>query len=174
LETPKSKGLDMTRAECDALVAYVGHLPAPIARRAGGGEELPFVTKGKALFAKVGCAACHVPNLGPVPGIYSDLLLHNMGDDLADAATYYGQAEPEPGATQVSAAEWRTPPLWGFRDSGPYLHDGRANTLDQAVALHGGQGKSSAKQFFELEPRDRQLILSFLNSLVAPPSDRSR
>jgi cytochrome c peroxidase len=66
--------------------------------------------------------------------------------------------------------EWRTPPLWGFRDSGPYLHDGRAQTLEQAVALHGGQGEASAQKFFELTPKDRLQVESFLKSLVAPPS----
>lgn len=51
--------------------------------------------------------------------------------------------------------EWRTPPLWGFRDSGPYLHDGRADTLDQAVALHGGQGETSATAFFALSAKEK-------------------
>ena len=60
------------------------------------------------------------------------------------------------------------PPLWGFRDSGPYLHDGRAQSLDQAVALHGGQGAASALKFFELSPRERLEIEAFLKSLVAP------
>lgn len=172
-DAPKPKGLDMTRDECDALVAYVSHLPSPIQRGSSGGEEFPFVTRGRALFAKVGCADCHKPNLGPVQGIYSDLLLHDMGEDLADGGSYYGVSDRDPTATRVSPAQWRTPPLWGFRDSGPYLHDGRANTLDQAVALHDGQGKKSAKQFFELAPQDRQLILSFLNTLTAPAADRS-
>jgi CxxC motif-containing protein (DUF1111 family) len=64
--------------------------------------------------------------------------------------------------------EWRTPPLWGFRDSGPYLHDGRAQTLEQAVAMHGGQGQTSAVNFFKLSPRERLQVESFLKSLVAP------
>ena len=66
--------------------------------------------------------------------------------------------------------EWRTPPLWGFRDSGPYLHDGRAQTLEQAVAMHGGQAASSAQQFFGLSPRERLRVEAFLKSLVAPHS----
>ena len=48
--------------------------------------------------------------------------------------------------------EWRTPPLWGFRDSGPYLHDGRAESLEEAVAMHGGQGGRSARRYFEWSP----------------------
>ena len=74
-------------------------------------------------------------------------------------------AHPQ-GATRQ---EWRTPPLWGFRDSGPYLHDGRAQTLEQAVAMHGGQGAPSAQKFFELSPRERLQVEAFLKSLVAPP-----
>ena len=64
--------------------------------------------------------------------------------------------------------EWRTPPLWGVRDSGSYLHDGRAVTLDQAIALHGGQGKDPATRYFGLSPRRRQQVGAFLKSLVAP------
>jgi CxxC motif-containing protein (DUF1111 family) len=58
--------------------------------------------------------------------------------------------------------------LWGFRDSGPYLHDGRAQTLEEAVALHGGQGAESALKFFALSPRERLQVEAFLKSLVAP------
>jgi CxxC motif-containing protein (DUF1111 family) len=58
--------------------------------------------------------------------------------------------------------------LWGFRDSGPYLHDGRAQTLDQAVALHGGQGSAAAREFFKLAPRERLQVEAFLKALVAP------
>ena len=94
--------------------------------------------EGRRLFAEVGCASCHTPSLGEVRGIYSDLLLHDMGQTLSDSGEYYGIDGPDsPGGP--SPGEWRTPPLWGFRDSGPYLHDGRAQTLEEAVALHGGQ-----------------------------------
>jgi CxxC motif-containing protein (DUF1111 family) len=122
-------------------------------------------------------------------GIYSDLLLHDMGQELGDEGSYDGsssegddepltpliaanQGGPQPLKTPKGATrrEWRTPPLWGFRDSGPYLHDGRAQTLEQAVAMHGGQGQQSAMQFFELSPRERLQVESFLKSLVAPPS----
>ena len=68
----------------------------------------------------------------------------------------------------ASRTEWRTPPLWGFRDSGPYLHDGRAQTLEQAVAFHGGQAEDSSQEFFELSPRERLQVETFLKSLVAP------
>ena len=68
--------------------------------------------------------------------------------------------------------EWRTPPLWGVRDSGPYLHDGRADTLEQAIALHGGQGAPSAQRYFLLTPKGRMQVQAFLKSLVAPPEPK--
>src|SRR5262249_40593576 len=68
----------------------------------------------------------------------------------------------------ASRFEWRTPPLWGFRDSGPYLHDGRTDTLDQAVALHGREATSIAPKFCGLGARERQQLESFLKSLTAP------
>ncbi len=128
---------------------------------------------GREKFAAVGCATCHMPDLGPSRGIYSDLSLHDMGTELADSASSYGvrielpvgdSATPE-GAT---ALEWRTPPLWGVRDSAPYLHDGRAETLEQAIAFHGGEAKTTADRFFGLPPHKRRQVLAFLNTLGAP------
>jgi CxxC motif-containing protein (DUF1111 family) len=164
----REPGLDLTQQECDALTAFVAGLPAPIERRVPvGGEEGPDLAAGRELFARVGCAACHLPKLGPVEGLYSDLLLHDMGTDLADSGSSYG-ATGSSSTEGARSQEWRTPPLWGFRDSGPYLHDGRAETLEEAVALHGGQGERSARQFFELKPRERLQLQTFLNSLTAP------
>lgn len=165
----KAPGLDLTQDECDALTAYVASLPAPVERGAPAGKgEQPDISAGRALFARAGCTACHLPRLGPVEGIYSDLLLHRMGADLADPG-HYGTDSIATGVTAgAEGEEWRTPPLWGFRDSGPYLHDGRAETLEEAVALHGGQGEESARKFFELKPRERLQVETFLNSLAAP------
>jgi CxxC motif-containing protein (DUF1111 family) len=66
--------------------------------------------------------------------------------------------------------EWRTPPLWGVRDSAPYLHDGRARSLEQAIAFHGGEAQLSANRFYRLKPEERTQVLTFLRSLVAPPA----
>jgi CxxC motif-containing protein (DUF1111 family) len=73
----------------------------------------------------------------------------------------------------VKQQEWRTSPLWGFRDSGPYLHDGRARNLEEAVASHGGEAANSAKRFFKLVPEERLRIQAFLRSL-APPAGAGR
>ncbi len=158
----RSAGLDLTQKECDALTKFVGTLPAPTER-----PDSPDAQAGSDLFQKIGCAECHVPDLGTVRGIYSDLGLHAMGDDLSDASAYYGIID-ESKNSGASAEEWRTPPLWGFRDSAPYLHDGRAETLEQAVAFHGGQSEVSAIHFFELPLSDRLKVQTFLNTLSAP------
>jgi CxxC motif-containing protein (DUF1111 family) len=192
----QADGLDLTGEECDALTVYVRSLPRPIERRAANDSESKVLASGKAAFKSVGCASCHTPTLGPVEGMYSDLLIHDLGPELADIGSYGdGSSEdeeeplipplaaterrqaPTPGQAVAAAPrqppgatkqEWRTPPLWGFRDSGPYLHDGRAETLEQAVAMHGGQAAQSAQKFFELSPRERREVETFLKSLVAP------
>jgi CxxC motif-containing protein (DUF1111 family) len=187
-------GLDLTAEECNALVAYVRSLPRPVENRPSGAEESRPIEAGRSTFASIGCASCHAPKVGNVVGIFSDLLLHDMGPELGDEGSYDGSssegddeplspwrttvaqggAQPNQGAQPTAPRgatrrEWRTPPLWGFRDSGPYLHDGRAQTLEQAVAMHGGQGQASANKFFRLSPRERLQVESFLKSLVAPP-----
>jgi len=195
-QAPKyqAPGLDLTSEECAALVAYVRSLPKPVERAGSGVEEARIHDAGKATFASIGCAGCHSPRLGNVQGIYTDLLLHDMGQEMSDDGSYddsgsSGDDEPlvpriavnvadgrpaQPPAPQTplgaTRREWRTPPLWGFRDSGPYLHDGRAETLEQAVAMHGGQGAASARKFFSLSPRERLQIEALLKSLIAPPT----
>ena len=166
-----AKGLDLSQEQCAALVAFVAGLRGPDPGRPGpdGPHADPDAAEGRALFESTGCAACHAPKLGPAEGIYSDLLLHDMGPDLADGGIYYGQDDAgTPGGAKDR--EWRTPPLWGVRDSAPYLHDGRAPTLDEAVALHGGEGDPSASRYSELPEWKRSLIRAFLRSLAVPPA----
>jgi CxxC motif-containing protein (DUF1111 family) len=163
----KPKGLDLTQEECDALVAYVRHLPVPTARTAGS-RESQVIAEGRSLFEAAGCATCHQARLGDIDGIYSDMLLHDMGPALSDSGSYYGISNPDSSTDGVKKQEWRTPPLWGFRDSGPYLHDGRAATLEEAVALHGGQAAKTTKRFFGLSSEERLRVQAFLRSLVPP------
>jgi CxxC motif-containing protein (DUF1111 family) len=164
--TPRAKGLDLTQEECDALVAYVGHLPAPTPGRPLGSRESLAVAEGRSLFEAAGCEACHRSRLGDIDGIYSDLLLHDMGEALSDSNSYYGDISPGSASTGVRSQEWRTPPLWGFRDSAPYLHDGRAASLEEAVAFHGGQASNSAKRFFKLSSEQQLRVQAFLRSLA--------
>jgi CxxC motif-containing protein (DUF1111 family) len=158
----KAEGLDLTRDECEALVAYLRQLPAPTSHQQDA--VLPAVAQGRSLFEFIGCATCHVPKLGPVEGIYSDLLLHDMGPSLSDQGDYYEKAAKDSSIKPATSREWRTPPLWGFRDSGPYLHDGRADNLEQAVAFHGGEAIATAKLFFQLSARERLQIQMFLRA----------
>jgi CxxC motif-containing protein (DUF1111 family) len=79
--------------------------------------------------------------------------------------TIYAQISLEP--TRINQ-EWRTPPLWGVADSAPYLHDGRAETLLEAISLHGGEAHATRERFLLLPLRDRQAIIAFLKTLVAP------
>jgi RNA polymerase sigma factor (sigma-70 family) len=165
--TTERAGVDMTHAECDALVAYVRGLPAPREVIPSDPDARREIADGTARFVRLGCAECHRPTLGDVHGIYSDLLLHRMGTDLDDPGGGYGN-EGRPLPDGPSPGEWRTPPLWGFRDSAPYLHDGRAGNLEQAVAFHGGQAAASAHRFFALAAAERAKVEAFLNTLVAP------
>ncbi len=223
-----SLGDDLTTSDVYQLVSYVSSLPAPEHQQPLQ-EDWKSIRSGKRLFAKVGCTDCHVETITPARGIYSDLLLHDMGEllqapspasrgrlaNIASAsipqfpranrpfgsgrslASYYGAgvsiqafaftrpAEPKfpygrlpMEALEVSKnqlvtwdllqREWRTPPLWGVADSAPYLHDGRAKTLDAAIRWHAGEAADSVTQYRSLTKEDRNHVLTFLKSLRAP------
>ncbi|MHC5537053.1 di-heme oxidoredictase family protein [Singulisphaera rosea] len=193
----KAPGFDLEKAESEDLIGFVRSLPAPEVAMASGDLESRFRREGRDFFEAIGCATCHTPTIGAASGIYSDLLLHDMGQDLGDSGVYgssapdsvelatVGPAPPidlknltgdmpsaRPKGEEVivgaKRVEWRTPPLWGFRDSGPYLHDGRAETLEEAVALHGGEATMTSERFFRLPHRSRLQIEAFLKSLIAP------
>ena len=137
------------------------------------GEITSEVKEGEEIFEEIGCAACHVPTMRAAPHsidslnrvdahIYSDLLLHDMGGELADN-------RPDGSATGV---EWRTAPLWGtrlvadFTGGTPFfLHDGRATTLREAIRPHGGEAQQSKEAFFKLSEADQQVLIAFLESL---------
>ncbi|WZO95832.1 di-heme oxidoredictase family protein [Isosphaeraceae bacterium EP7] len=173
---PKSARPDLTDAQCELMADYVRALPAP--RSVVPVSSRSSVELGERAFAKVGCADCHTPDLGSASGLYSDLLLHEMGVELASSTGYYGAPPPSPGdlppgtlpfgAVAQSALEWKTPPLWGVADSGPYMHDGRSKTLEDAIKAHGGEAVGSASRFDELPPAERQGLLDFLGTLRAP------
>ena len=120
---------------------------------------------GQQLFVNAGCALCHVPSLKTGPSsdpvfdrkevrLFSDLLLHDMGS-LGD------------GIVQAPAGprEMRTSPLWGLRASAPYLHDGRARTVDEAIAAHDGEAKVSRDRYLKLTPAQKKQLSDFLMTL---------
>jgi CxxC motif-containing protein (DUF1111 family) len=153
-----------------ALVDYYSKYLAVPARRQVSDAQ---VLHGEELFEQVGCTGCHVttfttgsdkdfPELAhQVIHPYTDLLLHDMGDDLADGRPDY----------EADGNEWRTPPLWGvglFKDVNDhtrYLHDGRARNLEEAVLWHGGEAEASAAAFKALSADERNALLRFLGSL---------
>jgi CxxC motif-containing protein (DUF1111 family) len=168
----KPRGLDLTQMQCDEITAFVAGLPRP--KEQPPPDMAAHAHAGKGLFNTIGCADCHTPNLGQVQGLYSDLLLHRMGQDLQGNSGYYGPP-PTPTTPGTSsqpngplADEWRTPPLWGVANSAPYLHDGRAATLEEAITMHGGQASGSADRFAQLSPAEKTQLIAFLRSLQAP------
>jgi len=137
------------------------------------GEITAAVQSGAEHFDNLGCASCHTPSMetGPnsVPqlsevavNLYSDLLLHDMGNGLADN-------RPD---RDASGFEWRTAPLWGTRivpdflgGAEHYLHDGRATTLDDAIRWHGGEAEAAKNAYEALGENKRQDLVAFLKSL---------
>ena len=133
----------------------------------------PAVLRGKEVFYETGCTSCHTPayvthRLEDQPEQsfqliwpYTDMLLHDMGEGLADH-------RPEARAT---GREWRTAPLWGVgmteRVSGHtyFLHDGRARSLLEAVLWHGGEAQAQRNAVVEMAPEDRAALIAFLESL---------
>ena len=126
----------------------------------------PQAQRGQALFAAVNCIACHKPSMQTGPStvsaalafqnvpLYSDLLLHRMGalaDGIAQAA-----AQPD---------EMRTAPLWGLRARSPFLHDGRASTILQAILMHDGEARTIRDRFSNLSEVQKNAIIAFLESI---------
>jgi CxxC motif-containing protein (DUF1111 family) len=171
----QAKGIDLTDAQCELMTDFIRGLPRPVEAPSSDPSQQAVLASGRKLFGSIGCADCHSPTLGPVEGLFSDLLLHDMGTDLESAPGAYG--EPPVPAPQFSredrpnAAEWRTPPLWGIADSAPYLHDGRAKTLEEAIAKHGGEAKGVSERFAGLTWTEQQAIVEFLKSLRAPKTE---
>jgi CxxC motif-containing protein (DUF1111 family) len=150
-----------------AVVNYLRLLAPPAPGATTAAREL-----GATLFNNVGCASCHVPEMRtgtasvvalsnrPV-ALYSDLLLHDMGEALADN-------RPD---RQATGREWRTTPLWGLRLIRQFLngeafllHDGRARTIEEAILLHGGEAQRSRDLFNALSPSDRAALVDFVGS----------
>src|SRR5216683_3092487 len=167
----QAPGPDLTAEQCEQLTAFIASLPPPVERPPETAAAALEAQQGKKLFQTIGCADCHTPDLGSVEGIYSDLLLHRMGAPLVGGGSY-NEPPPEipnaPPGQGPRADEWRTPPLWGVADSAPYLHDGRAPTLPEAIRLHGGQAANAAGRYAKLKPFQQVQLIAFLKTLRAP------
>jgi CxxC motif-containing protein (DUF1111 family) len=158
---------EITQEALDLTDAFVRFLAPPAPKKLSKEGK-----RGEKTFSQIGCNTCHVPKLKtgnhPVKALankevvaYTDLLLHDMGAELADICL--GLATP---------AEFRTEPLMGLRLSEEieegeprFLHDGRAPTIEEAVRLHGGESAASRDRFNALSEADRKALLEFLRSL---------
>ncbi|WP_416900386.1 MAG: di-heme oxidoredictase family protein [Minwuia sp.] len=153
----------------DLVFFYSRHLAVPARRDAGD----PEVLMGKRVFYGIGCIACHTPKhatrrdwpdeslAGQLIWPYTDLLLHDMGEGLADG-------RPDGVA---DGREWRTPPLWGIgltetvNGHTQFLHDGRARSLLEAVLWHGGEAGAARQAVIDMPPAERAALIRFLESL---------
>ena len=160
---------EISTAKVNDVIFYLSTLKAPIQRN----QNDAGVIRGKNIFTQINCVACHKSELktsySPINALsyktfapYTDLLLHDMGSALDD------------GYTEGSAKtyEWRTPPLWGIglseNSQGGNLflmHDGRAQTIEQAITLHGGEAQQSRNAFEKLSTQDKEALLKFIKSL---------
>ena len=173
LQAPNGNGPDNEPEVSDNILRlvlfYSRNLAVPARRDVGS----PQVLAGKNLFFQAGCQSCHTPSYTTAANAaepelanqvirpYSDLLLHDMGEGLADHRTEF----------LAGGRDWRTPPLWGVgltqTVSGhtQFLHDGRARNLLEAVLWHGGEAQAAQQQVLSFNAEQRAALLAFLNSL---------
>ncbi|MBR9842285.1 MAG: c-type cytochrome, partial [Rhodobacteraceae bacterium] len=163
------RGFEIDAKGLNLLTLYTASLALPIRKDAEQDEVL----RGKAVFHAAGCADCHRPayvthRLKDDPSRsfqliwpYSDFLLHDMGEGLADHRN----------EDDASGREWKTPPLWGIGHTEEiagqerYLHDGRARSLLEAVLWHGGEAEAARERVVDMSPEERAALLRFLKSL---------
>lgn len=145
---------EITMSDFTDTIFFMRHLAGP--PRAGSTD--PAVAQGEQLFTTVGCATCHTPSLpgadGPVP-LYSNLLLHDVHPD-----SFRGMAEPGAGVGM-----YRTPPLWGIRLTEPYMHDGSAETLEDAILAHAGEAAEVRMNYEDLSTAEQEALIKFLEDL---------
>ena len=162
-------GFELNQSQLDRVIFFNQNL-SPVAAR---NLNKKAVIKGRELFYDTGCQQCHNPSFRTgtsesLPHLanqtiwpYSDFLLHDMGEGLADHRPDF----------QASGQEWRTPPLWGVglreqvNGSTALLHDGRANTIEEAILWHGGEAQKIKQAFMTLNKKDRKKLIRFVESI---------
>ena len=166
---PNGGSPEISNSNFDKIVLYSSALAVPARRN----FDQQNVLNGKKIFNEIECSSCHVPKMqtGNSYSIaalrnqtirpYTDLLLHDMGDELADNAQDF----------LANGKEWRTQPLWGIgliktvNNHTKLLHDGRANNIEEAILWHGGEALYSKNQYKKLNIEKRKQLLDFINSL---------
>lgn len=144
------------------LLTFNRLVAPPNQKEFGAEEEL-----GSTLFDQINCTKCHVPVLSSSVGdlhAYTDLLLHDMGPNLADGISM-GVPQFWASGVQTTESEFRTQPLWGVSLHGPWLHDGRAGSIEEAILLHGGEGQASRDAFDALSTSEKEAIVRFLEAI---------
>ncbi len=164
---------DLNRKQFRQLVAFVETLPRPVEIVPASESDRQSAERGKKVFSEIGCAVCHVPEMGGVKGVYSDFLLHRLNDPnpSGGGSGYGGPPQPDRPLPKdrPDPDEWKTPALWGVADSAPYMHDGKTPTLDLAVLRHGGDAKQVREAYQKLPANDKTALIGFLKTLKAPP-----
>lgn len=168
-KAPQGGSPEMENDDLEKLHLYSATLAVP-ARRDVANDN---VLAGKQIFNNLKCNSCHIDKIvtGTHPKFsvlsnqtihpYTDLLLHDMGEGLADNRPDY----------LATGTEWRTPPLWGIglfqtvNKHTYYLHDGRARNIEEAILWHGGEAEKAKQNFVQLPQQERSQLLLFLNSL---------
>ena len=165
---------DLDRDQFRSLVAFIDTLERPVEITPESPGEQEEAARGKEMFAKVGCAACHTPDMGGVAGVYTDFLLHRLDDRSlpGGGGGGYGSRNATPPVPLPEAfpleEEWKTPALWGVADSAPYFHDGGSPTLESAILRHMGDAEQITRAYKHLPASDRQAVIAFLKTLKAP------
>lgn len=150
--------IDVPDDRLEAIDFYLKNLKVPVVENKN--------KEGKALFSQIGCASCHTPSF-TLPNnqkaeVYSDFLLHDMGDELSDGRSEFN----------ATKNQWRTTPLWGINSykhtvgtQVEYLHDGRARSLEEAIVWHGGEALKAKESFMNLSKQQRDALIEFLGEL---------
>lgn len=150
--------IDVPDLRLDAIDFYLKNLKVPVVEEKN--------ERGKALFLQIGCASCHAPSMklkdGTTAHVYSDFLLHDMGEELSDGRSEFN----------AKATMWRTTPLWGINTykyavggQVEYLHDGRAKSLEEAILWHGGEALKTKETFMQLTKQQRDDLIEYLGEL---------
>ncbi len=135
----------------------------PPEKKPFGPEEIA----GEAVFESLNCNACHVESIPSSVGTleaYTDLLLHDLGPANADGISM-GVAQFMTAGSTSTESEFRTQPLWGVSMHGPYMHDGGADTLTDAILRHGGEAQTITDEFIALPALDKENLIKFLEAL---------
>ncbi|MGD2140669.1 MAG: di-heme oxidoredictase family protein [Burkholderiales bacterium] len=163
------EGVEARERQLDLIAAYLRLLAPPAQRNRDDAQ----VSRGAELFDSARCSVCHRPEIKTAADAhfaplrnrvihpYTDLLLHDMGEGLAD-----GRREFDAGAR-----DWRTPPLWGVglrrqtNGNASLLHDGRARNITEAILWHQGEAELSRRSFLAMSEQEREALVRFVNSL---------